>query len=47
MNDEGTMHCPRCRDADLYRVSESILQCNDCGFVFRADEALVGVDIQI
>ncbi len=37
-------HCPRCRFPDLYRVSEAILQCNDCGLAFNVDEAIVGVD---
>ncbi len=44
---EAVAHCPRCLFADLYRVSEDILQCNDCGLAFNVEEAVVGVDPKI
>ena len=42
---EPRAHCPRCRSEDVHAVSQDVRQCLDCGFVFHAEEALVGVDL--
>ncbi len=47
VSEEAVAHCPRCLFADLYRVSESIMQCNDCGLAFNVEEAIIGVDPRI
>ncbi len=46
---EAVAHCPRkwCLSSDLWRVSDSLLQCNDCGLAFNVEEAVVGVDPRI
>ena len=49
MSEESVRHCPKpkCRSRDIHMVSRELLECGDCGFVFRFDEAVLGVDPEI
>lgn len=49
MSEESVRHCPKpkCGSRDIHMVSRELLECGDCGFVFRFDEAVLGVDPEI
>ena len=48
---EPRAHCPKCSSYALWDVRSQGelmgMQCQDCGFVFKQEEAVVGVDLDV
>ena len=44
MEELPRLHCPKCLFDDLYQMPGVLMRCEDCGFTFLIDEAIVGVD---